>query len=153
MATTIRPHLALSVVALAALAACSHRDDPEDTQTVMVAICGVVADGPLSGATVCYDINDNEACDTGEPTSALTDANGNYRFEVAESSVGKHAVLALVPATAVDKDTGAAVGAALKFKSPATSATGTQVVFVSALTTAVADMARDTGKTVAEARA
>ncbi len=145
------PHLLLSVITLAALAACNHNDDEDALPPPTVTISGVVADGPLSGATVCYDINDNEACDTDEPTSALTDANGAYRFEVPEAMAGKHAVLALVPATALDKDTGVAVGAALKLKTPATNSSGAQAVFVSPLTTAVADVAKDSGKSVADA--
>lgn len=146
------PRFTLSAVTsalLALLAACSSGSD--DDAPARVAISGVVADGPLAGATVCYDLNDNEACDTDEPTSALTTADGAYSLDVAEASAGKHAVLALVPATAVDKDTGAAVGAALTFKSPATGNSGAQAVFVSPLTTAVADVAQQTGKNTADA--
>ena len=143
------PRFALSAVTLALLAACGSGGG--DEEPARVAITGVVADGPLAGATVCYDLNDNEACDTDEPTSALTTADGAYSLDVDEASAGKHAVLALVPATAVDKDTGAAVGVALKFKSPATGSSSTQAVFVSPLTTAVADVAKETGKSTADA--
>lgn len=38
---------------------------------------GSVADGYISGATVCLDINANGTCDSTEPT-ATTDANGGY---------------------------------------------------------------------------
>ncbi len=151
MVATTHTRLALSVIMLAVLAACDHGGNDEDELADKVTISGVVADGPLSGATVCYYVNDNEACDANEPMSALTDSTGNYRLQVEAASAGKHAVLALVPATAVDKDTGVAVGAALTFKSPATNAPGEQAVFVSALTTAVADVARDSGKPVSEA--
>lgn len=117
-----------------------------------VAYTGVVADGPLQGATVCHDQNDNGACEAGEPT-ALSDADGKYQFSVDAALAGKHAVLALVPATAVDKDTGAAIGAALVLMAPPSGSTGAQAVFVSPLTTVVAGLVQDSGKTVAEAAA
>ena len=41
-------------------------------------VSGVVLDGPIQGATVCLDLNANQQCDSGEPTSAPTDAQGNY---------------------------------------------------------------------------
>ena len=146
------PRFALSAITLALLSACSgDNDDPAPPETVTIS--GVVADGPLSGATVCYDLNNNEECDATEPIAAATDADGKYSFAVEMGLAGKHPVLALVPASAVDKDTGVAVGAALKLKSPATSESGAQNVFVSPLTTLVADVAKDTGKSVAEAAA
>ena len=68
----------------------------------VVAVSGVVADGPLKDATVCYDLNDNKACDTGEPND-LTGADGKYSFDIAAAASGRHSVLASLPATAVDK--------------------------------------------------
>lgn len=151
--------LPVSLCAVAVLlSACGGGDGGDNTSVVVpppvvpavVVVSGVVADGPLAGATVCYDLNDNSACDTGEP-SAVTDADGQYAFDIAEAAAGQHSVLASVPATAVDKDTGLAVGVAFQLKSPATGSTGAQAVFVSPLTTVVADRVQDGGKTVAEA--
>ena len=141
------PAFPLSLITVALLAACGSGSD----EPAMATISGVVADGALQGATVCYDINDNLGCDTGEPVSAATDANGNYTLSVQESESGRHALVANVPASAIDKDTGVAIGAALTLKSPATGSSGTQEVFVSALTTAVVDIAQDSGKSVADA--
>ncbi len=138
----------LSLITAALLAACGG-----DEGSAMVDISGVVADGTLQGATVCYDLNDNLACDAGEPVSSATDADGRYTLSVTEADSGHHAVVASVPASAIDKDTGAAIGAALTFKSPATGVSGAQQVFVSALTTAVVDIAKDSGKSVADAAA
>jgi|GEM_PF-1207645 len=117
-----------------------------------VAVTGLVVDGPLQGATVCYDLNDNGSCDAGEP-SAVTDADGIYAFDIAESAAGLHGVVAQVPATAIDKDTHAAVGAAFTLRTVPSGAAGAQAVFVSPVTTLVADIARDTGRTAAEAAA
>lgn len=146
-----------SVCAVAVLlSACGDGEDPASVVApppvvpAVVAVSGVVADGPLAGATVCYDLNDNSACDTGEP-SQVTDADGKYTFDIAEAAAGLHSVLASVPATAVDKDTGLAVGVAFQLKSPATGSTGAQAVFVSPLTTLVADRVQDGGKTLTEA--
>ena len=144
---SLSPPLALCATALL-LSACGGSDNTPPP----VAYTGVVADGPLQGATVCHDQNDNGACDAGEPT-ALTDADGKYQFNVEAAMAGKHAVLALVPATAVDKDTGAAIGAALVLAAPPSGSSGAQAVFVSPLTTVVAGVMQDSGKTVAEASA
>ncbi len=133
---------------LALLAACDR--SPDDPPPPTVAISGLVADGPLQGAVVCYDLNDNAACDSGEP-SATTDADGKYSFKILETDAGKHAVLAAVPATAIDKDTGAAVGAAFMLRTLATNLPGAQDVFVSPVTTLVADIVKDSGKTATEA--
>jgi trimeric autotransporter adhesin len=153
----VSPSLALSTITLALLAACgggggSSNDPPVVVEPPPVAISGVVADGPLSGATVCYDSNDNGQCDAGEPTaSAVTDANGSYSLNVPAALAGRHAVVAMVPATAVDKDTGQAIGAALTLRSPATGSAAAQSVFVSALTTLVADVVKDEAKSLAAA--
>ena len=137
----------LSLITVALLAACGSGSD----EPAMATISGVVADGALQGATVCYDLNDNGACDAADPVSAATDADGKYTLSVAQAESGRHALIANVPASAIDKDTGAAIGAALTLKSPATGIAGTQDVFVSALTTAVVDIAQDSGKSVADA--
>ena len=144
------PLAALCATALL-LQACGGGDDPP----APVAFSGVVADGPLQGATVCYDLNDNAACDAGEP-SATTDADGKYAFDVDAAAAGKHAVVAVVPATAIDKDTGLAVGAAFVLTAPPTGGaggSGAQSVFVSPLTTVVAHTVADAGLSVAEATA
>jgi trimeric autotransporter adhesin len=116
-------------------------------------ISGVVADGPLQGAIACYDSNDNARCDSGEPVSGASDTNGNYSITVPAADAGNHAVIVDVPATAVDRDTGSAVGTAFVLKSPATGSAGSQTVFVSPLTTLVVDTAGQQGLVRAEAEA
>ena len=140
--------IALCATALL-LSACGGSDQAPPAP---VTYTGVVADGPLQGATVCHDQNDNGACDDGEP-KALTDTDGKYQFDVEAAMAGKHAVLALVPATAIDKDTGAAIGAALVLAAAPSGSSGAQSVFVSPLTTVVAGLMQDSGKTVDEAAA
>jgi trimeric autotransporter adhesin len=116
-----------------------------------VTISGVAADGPLQGATACYDLDDNGACDAGEPTSGATDADGRFSIDVAASAAGQHRVVVVVPATAIDKDTGQAVGIAYTLQSPATGTAGAHSVFVSPLSTLVQAQADAGGGTVADA--
>ena len=134
------------------LAACGGRSDKSPASPGAVTYAGVVADGPLQGATACYDLNDNAVCDSGEP-SAATDAEGRFRFEVPSVDAGRHAVIAEVPATAVDRDTGAAVGAAFTLKTPAPASAAAGSVFVSPLTTLVVDIAAAQGLDSAAAAA
>src|SRR5690349_12605512 len=110
--TSTRPALLLGVLAAAALVACgggggSSNPPPGPTN---VTISGKAVDGALQGATACYDLNDNGACDNGEPTSAPTGANGSFSFEVTAAQAGQHRVVVEVPPTAIDADTSAAVG-------------------------------------------
>ena len=88
-------------------AACGGGDSDDNASAAVpplvvpavVAVSGVVVDGRLKFATVCYDLDDNNACDIGEPR-AVTVADGKCVFDIAE-------------ATAVDKDTAAAAPVAL----------------------------------------
>ena len=142
------------------LAACGGGSDaaspppPPPPPPASVSITGKAVDGALQGATACYDLNDNKACDTAEPTSAATDASGNFTIaNVLESESGKHRVIVNVPATAIDADTGAAVGKAFTLIAPSTGTTGAQSVFVSPLTTLVQRQMDATAQTRAEATA
>lgn len=141
-----------ATAAVGTLAACGGDSNSPAPPPAPVTVSGTVADGPLQGATVCYDLNDNAACDGGEP-SATTDADGKYTFGVDAGQAGAHAVIADVPGTAIDKDTGAAVGVAFVLKSPPSGQSTAHSVFVSPLTTLVVDVAASRGATIAEATA
>jgi trimeric autotransporter adhesin len=110
-------------------------------------IAGIVADGLIQGATVCYDLNDNGRCDDGEPVSSGTGTDGAYTLAVPAEEAGKHAVIAMVPATAIDQDNpGVPVGTAFTLKSPAQADTS-KSVFVSPLTDAVVQLMAAAGTT------
>lgn len=82
-------------------------------------LTGNVADGYLSGAKVCLDKNKNGVCDTGEPTTT-TGAGGAYSLSgLSESDASAYPLVVEVPASAVDSDTGAAVGKSFVLKAPA----------------------------------
>ena len=145
----LQPGLAALFASAALLAACGGKSDPP-APAPTVTLSGVVADGPLSGASACYDANDNGACDASEPTSTTSDADGKFTLVIPEADVGKHGIVVVVPSTAVDKDTGTAVGTAFTLKTPAGTST---TPFISPLTTLVVDMAKAQGLGTADAEA
>ena len=73
-----------TTLAAAALADCGSNDEAPPEPVVLG---GVAADGPLAGANFCHDLNDNAACDAGEP-AGTSDADGGYRFEIMQAFLG-----------------------------------------------------------------
>ena len=126
---TANPATGLSIIVIAALVMSGCGGSSNGTSSTL---SGVVADGYLSGAKVCLDINSNGVCDAGEPF-ATTDTNGNYSITVASGQSTQLPIVAEVPSTAIDKDTGAAVAQAFTLTAPAGAS------FVSPLTTLVND--------------
>lgn len=93
-------------------------DEDKDTPTTYT---GTVADGPLQGAIVFLDQDGDFMRDAGEP-STLTDAQGRYRLEAWGLDTQQQASLSIVaevPATAIDADTGQAVGQPYILSAPA----------------------------------
>lgn len=162
--TSFRHPLTLGLVATAAmLAACGGGGgdgtaEPTVAPTgggaapALVTISGVVAVGPLSGASVCYDLNDNSACDSGEP-SATTGADGRFTLQVDPAQAGRHAAMAQVPATAVDAGTGTAVGTAFTLKAPASGNSAAHSVVITPLSTAAMDLSALAGVSLDDAAA
>lgn len=111
------------VVAAACVSACGGGggDSSGSTPTATdQSLSGVVIDGPIQGATVCLDLNNNGSCDAGEPTSGATDAQGRYTISGLTLAQASAAVplIAVIPATAVDASTGP-VGTAYTLSAPA----------------------------------
>lgn len=77
---------------------------------------GVVIDGPLQGATVFADINRNGVKDPGEPAT-VTDSNGKYTLRIS-TDIYHPPVIVDVQPTAVDADTGQAVGKYYRLEAP-----------------------------------
>jgi hypothetical protein len=161
------PALALTTLAAAGLlAACGGGSGgdtaaaPEPTAPAnpvspagQVSITGVVAvASPLQGATVCLDLDANARCDGGEP-STTTGADGRYALAVDPAQAGRHALVAQVPATAIDVGSGAAVGQAFALSAPATGDDPAQPQAITPLTRAVAQLAAWAGLPVADAAA
>lgn len=146
--------LSLSMVAAAALVACGGGSSgsavaTNTTTTTAPTLSGVVVDGLIEGADVCLDLNNNQSCDSGEP-SAKTDAKGSYQLDITGLSVAqlKNAhIFVTVPETAKDADDGGktlkdAGKAAFNLLAPAEAVIGsdgkaTGTVAVTPLTTMV----------------
>jgi hypothetical protein len=101
---------------------------------------GVALDGPLSGATVFYDLNGNGVLDVNE-TSVTTGSDGSY--QIATSSTGNLTVVTTDATT--DAASGAVVGAGLTFTAPNDSS------IISPATTIVSELI-DSGLTAAQAQ-
>ena len=151
--TIQRLSLALASAALLTLAACSGSSSTTASvggggavaPAASTSISGVVADGLIKGASACYDLNDNGVCDTGEPFSTETGADGGYLLSVPTAEAGKHNVIVNVPATATDSDApGVPVGTAFTMKAPPQT-DPTKPVFVSPVTTIVTDVMAASG--------
>ena len=101
---------------------------------------GVALDGPLSGATVFYDLNGNGVLDVNE-TSTTTGSDGSYK--IATSSTGNLTVVTTDATT--DAASGAVIGAGLTFTAPNDSS------IISPATTIVTELMAS-GLTAAEAQ-
>jgi trimeric autotransporter adhesin len=136
--TLTRTTLLLAALLPALLSGCGGKGGAPAADDGRVAISGRAVDGPLAGATTCYDLDDDHACGAGEPRSAPTTADGAFTLSVPAARAGRHAVVVEVPASAVDADTGTPVGQAFVLRAPpALVAGGPHEVFVSPLTTLV----------------
>ena len=84
------------------------------------AISGSVIDGPLSGAIVFLDINNNGELDPGEPNTT-TDENGAYQLEAPEGYFELYRVVAEITSDTIDTETGQVANPySLVFYDPAT---------------------------------
>ena len=95
----------------------SGESEGTDSSGQAQSINGRVADGYLQGATVCIDMNENGSCDTGEPT-AISGQGGTYQLDIPANGTGKP-IIADVPASAIDEDTGEPIGKRLTLSTPA----------------------------------
>ena len=110
--------------------------DPTAAAAATTSVSGRVADGYIQGATICVDINENGACDSDEPQTVST-AGGEYHLDIPEDAADAP-ILAIVPPTAIDEDTGEAIGKELHFSTP-----GDKPLFLSPITTLVHQELKD----------
>ncbi len=111
--------LGIAMTAIAALIAGCGGGGSSSSGSGTSTLSGIVADGYLSGVTVCLDKNSNTVCDSGEP-SALTNASGVYAIPgLSAADIAAYAVVAEIPASAVDMDFPAStVGQAFTLAAP-----------------------------------
>lgn len=127
--------LALSLASFLMVVGCSNTSSLPETATT--SITGTAMDGVIHDAKVCIDVNDNNKCDTNEPTTQ-TDVFGKFTLD----STGVNGKLLVSGGT--DMGTGLAFSGTLK--APAGS------TVVTPLTSAVQSLV-ESGKTAKEAEA
>jgi hypothetical protein len=101
---------ALSIL-LGTLVACSGGGGSSSSSTAAgstTTLSGKVIDGYIIGATVCLDVNSNNRCDAGEPTTTSM-AGGAYTLPAYTGSIAGLQVIAEVGPTARDEDDGGAL--------------------------------------------
>lgn len=97
--------IGLSLVAAAALVACGGGGGSSSIATP-TSFSGTVIDGYIEGATVCLDLNGDQACGAGEPT-AISKTDGTYSLDTSgltTAQIAKAHLLTIVPLTAKDAD-------------------------------------------------
>ncbi len=165
----IRELPATCLLVALALAACGGGGgDPPSSNTSTKAVSGVVVDGPIEGATVFLDLNDNQLHDADEPISAPSDPTGAYRLElgsVTPEQLASGHLITIIPDTAKDSDDGGKTlaeagrrgftlmtpGSAVEPPSPDLADESKRAI-LSPLTTLVAAEMRKNGSSLSEAK-
>ncbi|MDQ6952460.1 MAG: DUF5011 domain-containing protein, partial [Mariprofundaceae bacterium] len=101
----------------------------------IVQLAGVVVDGYMKGGTAFVDRNNNGQWDVGEPES-VTDINGAFTLTGLKTGDENYPIVVDIPATAIDSDTGKAVGKHSIMNTPAPKTLLKKVV-VSPITTMI----------------
>ncbi|MCX8517011.1 MAG: hypothetical protein ORN29_02940 [Rhodoferax sp.] len=151
--TSHLPLTAISLATVALISACGGgtSSTSSGSSTSATTLSGQVIDGYIKGATVCLDLNGNNACDSGEPSTTSGD-KGAYSLSVpAGTDISGLHVIASVPATGAtdtdDSGTATPVITGYTMLSPASMA-----IVVSPLTTVISHEMKNNRRSVAEAR-
>lgn len=127
----------LSLLGCLLLTSCSSGSDSSASSSV-VATSGTVIDGYMENATVCADVNENQVCDAGEP-STKTDASGNYTLSGVAGA--KYIVVETTGSSKDSDDNGKTLAEAgrepFTLSAPATPADGQEKFVITPLTTMV----------------
>jgi hypothetical protein len=131
------------------LAGCGSSTDSTSTNSVS-SFSGKAADGYLTGALVCLDLNNNPSCDSDEPFD-ITGEGGVYQFDDLEASIDLSKVRLLVKVIAGqtydENNSVVAVSRSYNMSSPPG-----QTDFVSPITTLIDNqMQSNLGQTQADA--
>ncbi len=147
--TTTTALLAAILAATGCSSNSDSRDDDSGSSTTGTEFSGKVADGYLAGARVCLDLNSNNACDDGEP-STVSASGGAFTLEgvTQEQLESSPIVVEIIVGETVDEDEpGVAISKTYTLSAPAGSA------FVSPLTTMVQNEIKEKGMSPDEAKA
>ena len=141
------PQLPLAALATALLiTGCSSSSDSTSANND-ASLSGKVADGYLAGARVCLDLNENGACDDGEPSTISASGGAFTLQDVTQEQIDSFPlVVEIIVGETIDEDTpGEAITRAYTLTAPAGS------VFVSPLTTLIQNEIQESGLSAEEA--
>lgn len=137
-------------IASVALSGCLKQlglEADDDSSEPTSAIAGKAADGYLSGAVVCLDINENKECDPGEPQTT-TGAGGSFTISATAAQAAKPIVVEIVAGETIDEDApDTPITQSYSLSAPA------GYTFVSPLTTLVQNEIETNGSSAADAKA
>lgn len=112
-----------------------------------VTLGGKIIDGYISGAVVCLDLNSNNICDSGEP-STTSKSDGTYTLNYSGSVAGLQ-IISQIPTGAIDSDLGT-INTAFTLSAPVpTDPTNYVNTHVTPLTTLVATTIQQSGGQIA----
>ncbi|MDQ6974329.1 MAG: DUF5011 domain-containing protein, partial [Mariprofundaceae bacterium] len=111
----------------------------------IIQLAGVVVDGYMKGATAFVDRNNNGQLDAGEPSS-ITDAKGAFTLTGLQAGDENYPIVVDIPTTAIDSDTGKAVGKHSIMNTPAPKTLSKKVV-ISPITTMIKTVMDNTPNT------
>lgn len=121
--------------------------DDDKTGVAASAISGKAADGYLQGAVVCFDINENKACDPGEPQTE-TGAGGAFTISATAEQASHPLVVEIIAGETIDEDNpDTPIAEAYTLSAPP------GYTFVSPLTTLVQNELESSGGSVDDAEA
>lgn len=135
------------LAAMVATTGCSNSSS-SSSDSAETTLSGNAADGYLAGAKVCLDLNENGACDDGEP-SATTGTNGAFTLDdVTQEQIDTYPlVVEIIVGETIDEDNpGEAITRVYSLTAPAGS------TFISPLTTMIQNEIREQGVSAEEAK-
>ena len=127
--------LSALTVLIGTLVACGGGGGSTSSSTAPVTLQGKVIDGYISGAIVCLDVNSNNKCDSGEPTTTSL-AGGSYTLPAYTGSITGLRVIAEVGENAIDEDDGLKIGAGNTYSLLAPAAASSTVTPLSTMVSA-----------------
>jgi len=93
----------VALIASLGLVGCGGGGNVDGTAQTTNSISGTAIDPELQGATICLDLNQDENCTEGEPTTS-TDENGTFNLTVSDTQLEGYAPLLAIGG--IDKESG-----------------------------------------------
>ncbi|MHB8948526.1 MAG: S8 family peptidase [Rhodoferax sp.] len=101
--------ISIAAATTLAIAGCGGGSDSGTSPQNSMQLAGVVVDGPIQGAVVFLDLNQNQVHDSGEPISLPTSDDGAFTLlteKLSQAQLATSMLVTHIPATARDSDDG-----------------------------------------------